>query len=723
MVRVSPGKRMPGFHPALRVNSISGHPEQEGEYRAIAAMPPLCYKQMYHRIKEGLMDLFAAPQRLEKLRQLIEHHNRLYYRDDRPEITDAEYDALFRELLALEEQYPELVTPDSPTQRVGSRPLEKFAQVEHRLPMLSLENAMNEGDLIDFDQRIKRYLGLIADPAIEYVCEPKMDGLAVELVYENGVLTTGSTRGDGVTGEDVTANLRTVKGIPLRLGISAPPELLEVRGEVFLPLEPFRRLNAEREESGEPTFANPRNAAAGSIRQLDSRMAAKRPLAFFCYAPGVVSGHAFLSQSLFLKAMQGCGIPVNPLAQKVHGVAGVISYYREIMAKRETLPYEIDGVVVKVDSFAMQGELGEKSRSPRWAVAWKFPPRQAETVVEAIIPSVGRTGVITPVAQLRPVEISGVVVSRATLHNWEELEKKDIRVGDTVVIERAGDVIPAVVRVILLKRDWSSLQLTPPETCPECGSRIVKIPDEVAVRCLGLACPAQIRESIIHFASRRAMDIDGLGDRYIEQLLALGLVRSVADIYRLTRDDFNRFERMGDKLAENLLAAIENSKRCDLGRFIFALGIRHVGEHIASLLAQAFGSIENLSMASEGQLISIREIGPQVARSITGFFMESVNRDVLEALFAAGVSPSATDKKVGGRFTGLTFVFTGSLSRFSRDDAKRMVEAEGGHAAGSVSRKTSYVVAGEEAGSKLEKALDLGVKVLSEEEFLKMLEL
>lgn len=678
---------------------------------------------MKSKDRETGMDLFTPPQeRINKLCTLIEHHNRLYYRDDRPEISDAEYDALFRELLALEEQYPELVTPDSPTQRVGSAPVEKFAQVTHRLPMLSLENAMIEGDIIDFDQRIKRYLGLVADAAIGYVCEPKMDGLAVELVYERGLFVSGSTRGDGVTGEDVTANLRTVRGIPLKLDTESPPELLEVRGEVYLPLEPFRRFNAEREEAGEQPFANPRNAAAGSIRQLDPRIAAQRPLAFFCYAPGVVSGSGFASQSSFLATVKEWGVPVNPLVREVQGVQEVIAYYREMVGRRETLPYEIDGVVVKVDSYALQGELGEKSRSPRWAIAWKFPPRQAETIVEAIISSVGRTGVITPVAQLKPVEVSGVIVSRATLHNWEELEKKDIRIGDTVVIERAGDVIPAVVRVVVEKRSGSEQPLPVPQTCPECGSTVVRIPDEVAVRCLGLACPAQIRESIIHFCSRRAMDIEGLGDRFIEQLLSLGLVRSVADIYRLTRDDFSRFERMGNKLADNLLAAIEKSKSCDLGRFIFALGIRHVGEHTAKLLADAFGSMDCLAQASENELLGVREVGPQVARSITGFFAEPANRDVLEALVAAGVAPAQTARKTGGRFTGLTFVFTGSLSRFSRDEAKLLVESEGGHAAGSVSRKTSYVIAGEEAGSKLDKARDLGVTVLTEEEFLQMVE-
>jgi DNA ligase (NAD+) len=666
------------------------------------------------------MDLFTLPQRVDELRQLIDHHNRLYYRDDTPEITDAEYDAIFNELLKLETEHPELVTTDSPTQRVGHTPLQKFSQIEHRLPMLSLKNAFSENDIIDFDQRIKRALGLIADPLIDYVCEPKMDGLAVELIYENGIFSTGSTRGDGFTGEDVTANLRTIKAIPLKFDLPSPPELLEVRGEVFLPLEAFQKLNAEREEAGEQTFANPRNAAAGSIRQLDPRIAAKRPLSFFCYAPGSVSGHGFMSQSLFLKSVQHSGIPVNPLSRKVSGTEEIISYYREMLETRNSLPYEIDGVVVKVDSFAMQQELGEISRSPRWAIAWKFPPRQAETVVESIIASVGRTGVITPVAQLRPVEVSGVMVSRATLHNWEELNKKDIRIGDSVIIERAGDVIPAVVRVILERRSGSEIIKPIPEICPECGSKVVKIPDEVAIRCLGLSCPAQIRESIIHFASRRAMNIEGVGDRFIEQLLSLGLVRSVADLYHLSKSDLEHFDRMGDKLASKLLEAINRSKECDLYRLVYALGIRHVGEHTAKLLADSFGSMDALSNAAESELMAIREIGSQVARSITGFFADDANLKVLAELQASGVSPKRSDKKIGGRFSGLTFVFTGSLTRFSRDEASRMVELHGGRASGSVSGKTSFVVAGEEAGSKLEKARHLGVKVLSEDDFLKM---
>ncbi|HYS42553.1 MAG TPA: NAD-dependent DNA ligase LigA, partial [Geobacteraceae bacterium] len=561
-----------------------------------------------------------------------------------------------------------------------------------------------------------------AGKEIDYVCEPKMDGLAVELVYENGEFMVGATRGDGVTGEDVTQNLRTVKSIPLRLATERPPRLLEVRGEVYLGLAAFQRLNAEREEAGEPAFANPRNAAAGSIRQLDPRITARRPLSIFCYAPGEVTGHEFTSQHQFLETIPRWGLPVNPLIRRVAGIRGVLEYYRKIAEQRESLPYEIDGVVVKVDSFALQRELGEKSRSPRWAIAWKFPPRQAVTVIVDIVPQVGRTGVITPTAHLRPVEVSGVTVSRATLHNWEEMERKDIRIGDTVVIERAGDVIPAVVKVLTEKRTGHEKPLPIPSTCPACGSEVVKIPGEVAARCLGLSCPAQIKESIIHFASRRAMDIDGLGEKYIEQLLDLGLVKNVADLYYLERRDFMQFERMGDKLAENLLTAIENSKHRELAHFIFALGIRQVGEHTAKLLASAFGSIENLERATEEELLAIREVGPQVAQSIRSFFHNPENLRVIERLLAAGVTPSVEEKRVGGKFTGKTFVFTGSLTRFSRDEAKRLAENDGGHAAGSVSKKTDFVVAGAEAGSKLDKARGLGVRVISEEEFLEMME-
>lgn len=667
------------------------------------------------------MDRSQAKERIDFLSAEIERHNRLYYEDDNPGITDAEYDFLFQELKNLEASFPELARQDSPAVRVGGKPLARFSQITHRVPMLSLDNAFTEGDILEFDKRIKRELALAQDLEIEYICEPKMDGLAVELVYDNGLLTGGSTRGDGEIGEDITSNLRTIKSIPPRLTMANPPKLLEIRGEVYIPLESFRALNAEREEAGEQPFANPRNAAAGSLRQLDPAVTAKRPLALFCYASGYLEGCDFDSQEDFLSQLPSFGIPVNDLARKVSGVAGIMSFYADMLERRDALPYEIDGVVIKVNSFALQRELGKKSRSPKWAIAWKFPPRQAVTIVENIVASVGRTGVITPTANLRPVEVSGVTVSRATLHNWEEVVRKDIRIGDTVVIERAGDVIPAVVRVMLDKRTGSEQPLQIPQFCPECGSAVVKIPGEVAVRCLGLTCPAQIRESIIHFASRNAMDIDGLGEKYIDQLLRLDLVHDVADLYRLTSADLMRFERMGDKLANNLLNAIEASKNGPLDTFIFALGIRHVGAHTAKLLARSFGSLQNLMAATEAELLTLREVGPQVARSITAFFTAEENRRVIERLLAAGVSPSVAEKLVGGRFTGKTFVFTGSLERFSRSEAEKMVALEGGHTAGSVSKKTDYVVAGAEAGSKLAKARQLGIAVLTEEEFLQMM--
>jgi DNA ligase (NAD+) len=687
----------------------------------------------------------AARIRVDELRRQLEQHNRLYYVLDAPTISDAEYDQLFRELQRLEEQYPGLVSPDSPTQRVGGAALDKFSSVTHRLPMLSLENATNAAEIRDFDLRVKKNLGLGSDQPISYLCEPKMDGLAVELVYEQGLLTVASTRGDGVTGEDVTENIRTIRSLPLRLSGARIPRLLEVRGEVFLSLEAFQRINAEKEENGEAPFANPRNAAAGSLRQLDPRITARRPLSIYCYAPGVAEGVDFPSQQEFFAAIAGWGLPVNPLVRPAAGIEAAVAFYEEMQQQRESLRYEIDGTVIKVDSFAVQRELGEKSRSPRWAMACKFPPRQAVTVIEDILPSVGRTGVITPVALLRPVEISGVTVSRATLHNWDEIAAKDIRIGDTVVVERAGDVIPAVVRVLTERCDVDaqpSLQpegcpavrhaaaiitttLTqpsqPPEKCPACGSEVVRIADEVAVRCMGLACPPQIRESITHFASRNAMDIEGLGEKFVEQLLSLGLVHSVADLYYLTRDDFMQFERMGDKLASNLLGAIEASKQCELGRFIFALGIRHVGERTAKSLAQAFGSLDNLQRATFDELVSIRDIGATVAQSIVTFFKNQANREVIRRMLESGVTPAAELKQVGGRFTGKTFVFTGALSRFTREEAQRLVEAEGGTAVGSVSKKTGFVVAGADAGSKLARARGLGVTVLTEDEFLELL--
>lgn len=663
-----------------------------------------------------------AESRVKELRNLLEYHNKRYYQLDAPEISDADYDELFREITVLEERYPELVSAESPTQRVGEAPVGRFRTVTHQLPMLSLDNAANGEEIrAKLDARVKKELGLAEEASVAYMCEPKMDGLAVELLYVNGFLTVASTRGDGFTGEDVTQNIRTLHGLPLRLDGENIPALLELRGEVYLSLAAFQKINADKEESGEAPFANPRNAAAGSLRQLDSRVTARRPLSFFCYAPGRVEGVIFSSQHEFLHKAAAWGVPVNPLIRQVDSVDGAVSYYHEMQEQRELLPYEIDGTVVKVDSFQLQRELGQKSRSPLWAIACKFPPRQAETLLEDILLSVGRTGVITPVAQLKPVEISGVTVSRATLHNWDEVAAKDIRIGDTVVVERAGDVIPAVVRVIAERRNGSERTMPPPKICPECSSAVVRIADEVALRCMGISCPPQIREAIKHFASRGAMDIEGLGDKIVEQLLSLGLVHTVADLYRLTKEHFMRFERMGDKLASNLLGALERSKSSDLARFIFALGIRHVGERTAKTLAQAFGSLDNLERATLDELASIRDIGPAVATSIVTFFNTADNRAVIRQLRELGVYPAEVAKTVGGQLSGKSFVFTGTLTRFSRDTARKMVEDQGGNVLGSVSKKTDYVVAGDDAGSKLNKARELGIAVLGEEDFLNLL--
>ena len=661
--------------------------------------------------------------RVTELYRLLEYHNRCYYQQDAPEISDAEYDGLFCELTALEERYPDLVTTASPTQRVGSAPVSRFSSITHSLPMLSLENAFNDDDIrTKLDVRVRKELGLAESAPVTYMCEPKMDGLAVELVYKDGELVVASTRGDGVTGEDVTQNIRTVRSVPLRLAGECIPSLLEVRGEVYLSLEAFQKINRDREENGEQLFVNPRNAAAGSLRQLDPRITARRPLSLYCYAPGRVEGVDISSQHEFLAAAAGWGLPINPLIRQVETIDGAVDYYQEMQTIRESLPYEIDGTVVKVDSFQLQGELGAKSRSPVWAIACKFPPRQEETLLEDIILSVGRTGVITPVAKLRPVEISGVTVSRATLHNWDELAVKDIRVGDTVVVERAGDVIPAVVKVLVERRTGVEQIIPPPEQCPECGSATVRFADEVALRCTGLSCPPQIRESLRHFASRGAMDIEGLGEKVVEQLISLGLVHTVADLYRLTKDDFMRFERMGDKLAANLLSALEASKACELSRFVYALGIRHVGERTAKILAQSFGSLQDLEKTTAEELTSIRDIGATVAVSIVTFFNNADNRTVIGQLLERGVTPQVVAKKVGGRLSSTSFVFTGTLTRFSRDHARKLVEDLGGNVVGSISRKTDYVVAGAEAGSKLVKARELGVTVLSEEDFLSLLE-
>ena len=664
----------------------------------------------------------SPTQRIAELREALNYHNYCYYVLDAPEITDQEYDRLFRELEELEGANPHLITSDSPTQRVGAAPLDSFKTVKHTLPMLSLGNAFSEEEVVEFDKRVKRLLG--ADVDITYVAEPKLDGLAVELVFENGMFTIGSTRGDGAVGEDVTQNLRTVKSIPLRLmgNKEAIPPRLEVRGEVFIGVKEFQELNDQREEEGEARFANPRNAAAGSLRQLNSSITAQRPLDIFFYGLGVVEGRTFSSQWELLETLPAWGFKVNSLIRQCRTIKDVIDYYRSIEAKREELAYEIDGVVIKVDEFALQEELGTVSRSPRWAIAFKFPARQEKTTIFDIIAQVGRTGAITPVAIMEPVSISGVTVSRATLHNQDEIDRKDVRIGDTVVVQRAGDVIPEVVSVVKEERTGGEVPYALPVTCPVCGSQVVRLENEVAARCVNRSCPAQVKQSIKHFVSKRAMDIDGLGSKLTEKLVEEGLIRDVADLYCLSVDELMPLERMGEKLAANIVTAIQSSKDRPLNRVVFALGIRHVGEHLAAVLAEHFPDYHDLLKASEDDLITIDEIGPEVARSIVSFFSEPSNQVLIERLRNFGVTMSADTSAKGTALQGKTFVFTGALGLFTRNEAKERVETLGGKVTSTVSKKTDYVVAGADPGSKYEKARTLGVTILTETEFQELIE-
>jgi len=671
------------------------------------------------------MERKEAEARAAWLRSELERHNYLYYVKDSPEITDAEYDALFRELQAIEAEYPDLVTPDSPTQRVGAKPAEEFKHIRHRVPMLSLQNAMDEGELREFDARVSRLLGT-RDP-IEYVCEPKFDGLSAELVYEDGVLLAASTRGDGFVGEDITANVKTIRSVPLRLRTGdgqAMPRLLEVRGEILMPIAAFEELNREREARGEPVFANPRNAAAGSARQLDPGVTAVRPLQFYAYALGVSEGFSVECQADLLRALRAFGFRVSDLFTVARGADEVMRAYRELGARRDSLPFEIDGMVVKVNSFALQRELGEVSRSPRWAIAFKFPPEQQVTRVEDIIVNVGRTGVLTPVACLRPVRVAGVMVKRATLHNEDEVARKGVMIGDHVLVQRAGDVIPEVVLVLKERRTGEERPFVMPSTCPACGGPVSRREGEVAWRCTSVDCPAQLKERIVHFASRKAMDIEHLGERLTEQLVDGGLVRTVADIYTLTKADLLKLERMADKSAQNVLDAIEASKKRPLSAVVVALGIPQVGEALARSLADHFGSIDALMEADEEELAKVEDVGPVVAKEIAQFFGNEKNREVIRRLREAGVRMEHETRAVEARvaFAGKTFVFTGTLSSMTREQAQELVVSLGGKAAGSVSRKTDYVVAGADAGSKLAKARELGIKVLTEAEFSAMLE-
>lgn len=665
----------------------------------------------------------SVRKRIGRLRAEIEHHNHRYHVLDDPEIPDAEYDRMMVELRALESEHPHLVTPDSPTQRVGGAPVSGFAEVRHRTPMLSLDNAFSREEVEAFDRRVRERLE--ADRDIEYACEPKLDGLAVSLTYRNGTLELGATRGDGAVGEDVTHNIRTIQSVPLRLAGRGWPTLLEARGEVFMSLAGFREMNRRAADKGEKVFVNPRNAAAGSLRQLDPRLAASRPLEIFFYGTGLAEGRKLPGRhSEILATMRDWGLRTSPEMRVVEGVDGMLDYYEQMGRRRARLPYQIDGVVYKVDSVARQRELGFIARAPRWAIAHKFPAEEEMTRVKAIEWQVGRTGALTPVARLEPVFVGGATVSNATLHNFDELQRKDVRVGDMVILRRAGDVIPEVVRVILEKRPSKTSIVRLPAACPVCGSSVEREEGEAIARCTGaLVCSAQLKESLRHFASRRAMDIEGLGASLIDQLVDAGLVENPADLYRLKVQQLEELERMGAKSAANIIESLGRSKATTLARFLFALGIRDVGESTADALARHFRTLEALRQATVSQIEEVPDIGPITAGHVHAFFAEKRNARVIDDLVRLGVhwpetrGAAARSNVLGGK----TFVLTGALSSLSRDQAGDRIRELGGKVSGSVSKKTDYVVAGSEPGSKLRKATELGVKILGEDEFLRML--
>ena len=693
------------------------------------------------RISKG-----EAKRRVEKLKREIERHNYLYYVESNPEISDAEYDALLEELRNLEALYPELVTPDSPTRRVSGYVAEGFNLVEHRVPMMSIDNISTEDDALEFDKRVKRFLGIEVSQKssqmstsrdltqdIGYAAEPKFDGVSASLTYENGVFIQGATRGDGRVGEDVTINLKTIKTIPLRISDSGYriseniphsairiPKFIEIRGEVILPIESFRRLNKELSEAGEPIFANPRNAASGSLRQLDSGITAKRPLDFYAWGIGEVIGYEFKTQWEIIQKLRGWGFKTEKRIMHCKNINEAISYYHEMESIRDDLPYEADGVVIKVDRLDYQRELGTTAKHPRWSIAYKFKPRQATTKIRDIVVQVGRMGLLTPVANLHPVKIGGVTVRRSTLHTDELIREKDIRIGDTVLVERAGDVIPEIVKPIVDNRTGEEKPFIMPKSCPSCGTKVER--DGAYYYCPNLSCPAQLKGRIKHLASRRAFDIDGLGEKIVEQFMKEGLIKDLADIFYLKKDDFIDLERFAEKSASNLAEEIEKSKRITFDRFIHALSIRHVGERLAQVLAQNFPNLDALIEASVERLMEIPTVGPEVAKSIVDFFKEKKNRKVIEKMLAAGVKVEYKPRtKMGDKLKGKTFVFTGTLQSFTRDEAKRLVEGLGGRVSTSVTRKTDYVVVGEDPGSKVDVAKSLEIKTIDEEEFKKLI--
>ena len=664
-------------------------------------------------------------QKLTELRTTLRHHEYLYHVMDTPEIPDAEYDRLMRELRELEAQYPELITPDSPTQRVGAAPLASFSQIRHEVPMLSLDNVFDEESFLAFNKRVQDRLKNTDN--LTYCCELKLDGLAVSILYENGLLVQAATRGDGTTGEDITSNVRTIRAIPLKLRGDNIPQRLEVRGEVFLPQAGFEKINEEARRTGGKVFANPRNAAAGSLRQLDPRITAKRPLTFFCYGVGVLEGGELpRSHSARLQQFKFWGLPVSERVKLCHSPEEVLTYYRKVEEDRPNLGFDIDGVVIKVDSLALQEQLGFVARAPRWAVAFKFPAQEQMTFVRDVEFQVGRTGAITPVARLEPVHVAGVLVSNATLHNADEIERLGLRIGDKVVIRRAGDVIPQVVNVVLSERPEETREIVFPTHCPVCHSDVERVEGEVVTRCTGgLICGAQRKEALKHFVSRRALDVDGMGDKIIDQLVEKEYVHTPADLFQLTPGKLTGLDRMGPKSAQNVVDALEKSKETTFARFLYALGIREVGEATAAGLAAHFGTIEALEQASIDDLQKVPDVGIVVATHVRNFFAEESNREVIAQLRKEGVrwpAPVVVNaEEIDSPFAGKTVVLTGSLSQLSRDDAKARLAALGAKVAGSVSKKTDLVIAGEAAGSKLAKAQELGIAVIDEDEMLRLL--
>tara|TARA_Y100001968_G_scaffold131855_2_gene120343 strand:- start:159 stop:2168 length:2010 start_codon:yes stop_codon:yes gene_type:complete len=656
--------------------------------------------------------------KIQSLCEEINLHNIRYYINDNPIISDSEYDELLRKLIKLEKLYPNLIPQNSPTQRIGANPLEKFSSVEHRIPLLSLDNAMNNQEIIDFDNRIKKSLNTTNE--IEYILEPKLDGLAVELIYENGLFVMGSTRGDGFNGENITQNLKTIKQIPLSINEKSP--IIEIRGEVFINKEDFKKLNENRLHNNKQPFSNPRNCAAGSLRQLDSKITSTRPLKIFCYAPGYIDGIKFHSQNEFLNIIPKWGLPVNPLIEIGKGSNFIVNYLEKMESIRNNLPYEIDGIVCKVNDYKLQKKLGNKSRAPRWAIAGKFKAQQVTTKILDIISSVGRTGAITPVAKVNPIKVGGVIVSNATLHNQDEINKKDVRIGDTVLLQRAGDVIPEIIKVIFEKRPDETKQYLLPDYCPVCNSKIIKPIDEAVFRCQNFSCSAQIKGRINHFISRNAMNIDGFGEKLVNQLVEMNLVTKVSDIFKLSKEKLLTLDRMGEKSADNILKSIEKSKSTSFSKFIYALGIRNIGEHSSKILDKYFNSnINELEKTTIDELKSIPEIGKIMAESIINFFSNENNKLLVQDCMNSGLIFNTINNKINKKLINKNFVFTGVLTKISRNDAKKMVEDIGANTSNTISKKTDFLVAGKNAGSKIQKAKNLNIKIITETEFLNII--